>query len=1051
MSSTESLLQSRVISHQRARDAGRRADSAPSTGSEGAPSPDPVATPSSTFPALDGQGDSIQKQFLLNKLFPGKHAPLKIGRFLVLEQIGQGGMGTVYACYDDQLDRKVAVKILLSKLSTAEQGRARLLREAQAMARLSHPNIVTVLEVGAVDEQVYLAMEFLRGQTLDVWIAESPRSWVEIVDAFIQAGRGLAAAHRAGIIHRDFKPPNVLLTKDGLVKVLDFGLAKATDAARYEDLLASVPEGTEDSRTLLQPLTRTGALLGTPAYMSPEQHHGEPVTAASDQFSFCVALYLSLFGHFPFSTTSLDALRRDVANGVVAPMPTRTRVPGRVFKALRRGMAADPARRFPSMTALLTELTRDPAALPRRLAITTAVAGVVGVSSFAAAGLFAPALPESCPDAQAELASIWNPTRARAVESAIRATGLPYAAESWTTVEPQLTRFATAWGAMRNEACQTHAEERQSDQLFDLRTACLDQRRASFAGLVDILAATDKATLDSAVQAVGRLPSLANCADSEALTAAIAPPESPAARAQVQDLRERLARAQVEEHAGRYAPGLQVADEVVTEARSLGYKPLLAEALLRKGSLQAAAGADQAAAETLGLALLSGVTAQHTTVVAQASSKQLWVRGHRLGRPAQALEQAPLATAFNQLVERDDELYPEFLDNLGYVQFVAKDLPEAHRSLLAALARLEGGGRGESALALKVLSDLAYLTMDGLDDYKEALGFSRRAVALSKSLHGEHHPAHLRHATTLANILLAAGRPVEARALLRPFERDLDKIADVRLQAYVLILLGFVARDERDLAAARRYFGAALQLAPEHSEESLAATLELGQLLARMGGVDDEAAIRTYFDDILVSVERRFGPGDFRNGLARRYYSQALCAIGRTDAVEQQLAEHLRAAGASGATERDLGLERARLRTLLGVEYHELGDLDAAQQQLTQALADLERLGRTQVPDGAAVLHHLGEIAASRGRFDEAVALLRRAEAVYAALAEPDYGPLALTRFALARALTGAAAVAPAEARALAVASVAVLRAKGPAFAPELRATEPWMTAHIGP
>ena len=202
-------------------------------------------------------------------IIPAMPLLARIGRFTVLAGLGEGGMGIVYSAYDDQLDRKVAVKVLRGDTMRRDpQARERLLREAQAMARVSHPNIVTVHEVGAQDGEIFIAMEFIRGHSLGGWLQLSPRSWREVIGALLQAGRGLAAAHAAGLIHRDFKPANVLVATDGVVKVLDFGLARAVDSPSPEAL---APLRTTNSTSLDTALTRTGTVLGTPAYMAPER------------------------------------------------------------------------------------------------------------------------------------------------------------------------------------------------------------------------------------------------------------------------------------------------------------------------------------------------------------------------------------------------------------------------------------------------------------------------------------------------------------------------------------------------------------------------------------------------------------------------------------------------------------------------------------------------------------------------------------------------------------------------------------------------------------
>ncbi|WP_434417465.1 protein kinase domain-containing protein [Nannocystis pusilla] len=322
-----------------------------------------------------GLGDPFEKQLLKRSLLPSRSEPVRIGRFTVVRRIGQGGMGTVYACYDEKLDRKVAVKVLhLGAVRERDTATPRLLREAQAMARMSHPNIVTVLEVGESAGTVYVAMEFVKGKSLETWCEQQPRTWREIVATYVQAGRGLAAAHAAGIIHRDFKPQNVMIGDDGQVKVLDFGLARATGEAVQDTAPADAPAPA--STSLLLSLTRTGVRLGTPAYMSPEQYRGETVTSATDQFSFCVSLYRSLYGEFPFPMRSLDELQAAVLGGRVAPPPGDSEVPQRLSRVLLRGLKTDPAQRFGSMAELLAALEHDPLKKYRLAAVATAVAVV---------------------------------------------------------------------------------------------------------------------------------------------------------------------------------------------------------------------------------------------------------------------------------------------------------------------------------------------------------------------------------------------------------------------------------------------------------------------------------------------------------------------------------------------------------------------------------------------------------------------------------------------------------------------------------------------------
>ncbi len=308
-----------------------------------------------------------------------------VGRYVVLQMVGAGGMGIVYAAYDPELDRKVALKLLRgdSRSSETTTGRTRLQREAQAMARLQHPNVIAVHDVGTFRDRVFVAMEFVEGQTLTRWLSPR-RSAKEVLDQFLLAGEGLVAAHAAGLVHRDFKPDNVLVGDDGRVRVMDFGLARpAGEWVPVGDV--AVTDQTSDSSVshdaFATPLTRTGALMGTPAYMAPEQHVGLAADARSDQFSYCVALYEGLYGERPFRGDSLAALAFDVTQGKVGPARAGPQVPGWVRRVLLRGLAVEPEKRWPGMDALLAALRADPREKRRRwfaaAAVTALVAGGV--------------------------------------------------------------------------------------------------------------------------------------------------------------------------------------------------------------------------------------------------------------------------------------------------------------------------------------------------------------------------------------------------------------------------------------------------------------------------------------------------------------------------------------------------------------------------------------------------------------------------------------------------------------------------------------------------
>lgn len=306
----------------------------------------------------------------------------KIGRFIVTGELGSGGMGVVYSAHDRELDRRVALKVLRAAAATDEE-RMRMLREGQAMARVTHPNVITVYEVGVEGNLVFLAEELLDAGTLGSWLDKQPRGEQDIIAKFIAAGHGLAAAHKAGLVHRDFKPDNVLLGKDGRVRVSDFGLARALgpDDEVPAATRANMARAQMDlSRSPMSPLTRTGAVMGTPMFMAPEQHLGERADERSDQFAFCVALYRALYGDWPFPGKTSVALADAVIAGRMQKPPKQ--IAARLRKILLRGLATKPEDRYPSMDALLADLSASPSKRGRTLVFATLGAAVIAGGIF---------------------------------------------------------------------------------------------------------------------------------------------------------------------------------------------------------------------------------------------------------------------------------------------------------------------------------------------------------------------------------------------------------------------------------------------------------------------------------------------------------------------------------------------------------------------------------------------------------------------------------------------------------------------------------------------
>ncbi len=363
----------------------------------------------------------------------------RVGRYIVLEAVGAGAMGTVYAALDPELDRRVALKVLRSR-ATTEELRARLLREAKAMARIIHPDVITVYDVGTRGKQLFVAMEFVKGGTLRGWSAPA-RGWRTVLEKYIRAGRGLAFAHAAGVVHRDFKPDNVLVGDDERVRVTDFGLARAVEDDA--NALRSFPsaEGAPIDATL----TRTGAIVGTPAYMAPEQICGAPASPASDMFSFSVALYEALYGERPFAGANLAALYAAASEGAVRPAPATSSVPRRLRRVVLRGLRAAPEERYANMAALLDALEAAVRFRASRLVAIGAALALVAALGVWAARAAATSSPLAEGSSRAEAAPVSAPlpaapTASAAEDDALPAPGAPAPAPAPARVEPASRR-----------------------------------------------------------------------------------------------------------------------------------------------------------------------------------------------------------------------------------------------------------------------------------------------------------------------------------------------------------------------------------------------------------------------------------------------------------------------------------------------------------------------------------------------------------------------------------------------------------------------------------
>ena len=947
----------------------------------------PLANTQLVGPRLQfGPEHDLRRRKVEAALFGGSElAPF--GHYRLLDHIGEGAMGSVYSAYDEHLERKIAIKLIrASRLDSADL-RERTLREARALARLSHPNVVHVYEVGEIQGQLFVAMEFLGGPSLGAWLdVEGRRGWPETLRIFCQAGDGLAAAHAQGIIHRDFKPHNAMFGSDGWVRVLDFGLA------RFD-----APEQSGDAATRLDDpnldLTISGVVMGTPAYMAPEQITMRQVSAQSDQFSFCVALFEALYGYRPFGGENIGALFEDLTAGRVAARPRDTDVPRWLHAVLLRGLSVDPQARWPSMHELLAALRRDPRVRRRRVATGLLLLAFTSALGFAVAWPDEPA-PDVCAGAGEEATEIWGETRAAEVRTLVHERHGTRADELLAIVEPQLDRYATAWSEMRAEACRAHADGQQSSNIFDLRTACLDRRLASLDALVEMLAGASAEQLDGIALAASGLPMLERCADTASLLAELAPPEQAQTRARVQTHREALARALVHEDAGQLQLGLELVAAVLADTEALEYQPLLAEAWLRKGCLEM--GADVVEAErSLSQALWTAVAIDHAAVAAEASSKRGYLHGPVLGKHQRALDDLPMLAALNKRVEDDVGLYTEYLNNVGTIHLTADDWPEARRWFEQARDIRVARAHPMDWRGLSTLLNLGAVALWS-GRYLDADQIIRDVARESQTVIPSTHDLHIRFAIARSEALEGAGRP---RAAIAEIRRCLDNVAGPEspphLRAYLLEALGRIERDTGDLAKSRDYLNAALALTPV---DTLAAWILTSELMLIAALENDASEVETYHQQLAKPLEDQ--PPAIRARLMGSY-GRALHQLGtpREAVATLEKAQSL-VIDSTGVSEQSMS---ASLSYSLGRAYRKLGEHEAAERELLRSHAKFSEL----YPDAdgvmvADILFELGKLEIDRERWDEARVVLEQSISAYLESAESDFKPLLRAREALA-------------------------------------------------
>jgi eukaryotic-like serine/threonine-protein kinase len=927
----------------------------------------------------------------------------RVGRHIVIGRLGAGGMGTVYAAYDTTLDRKIALKFI-SGSHVDPAAAARLVGEATAMARLSHPNVVTVHDVGMMDGHPFLAMEYVEGQTLGEWRRAAPRSVRQVLDVMAAVARGLEAAHAAGIVHRDVKPHNILVA-GSRVLVTDFGL--------------SVRVGGGEA----------GAVAGTPGYMAPEQFRGEAATRATDVFGFSVTLYEMLYDRLPFQGGSMSRIAAAVMAGQVQPPPAgASRVPGRVHRLVLAGLAVDPAARPANMGAIAEALLADPARRARRAGAGAIAAGAV-VAAFWGGGYLKTDPERRCQAGAAVIDGAWGEPRRQALERRYRAAGKE---STGAAVARRLADYAGAWRSMYGATCTAaYADRRISGELLDLRLQCLTGHRATFEAL---LAATDTATPAQLVKVAGApLPPVAECDLTERPSTRPLPAD-PAVRQRVAEVTARLGQADAQNLLGDQARARRLATDAVAAARKLAYEPLLARALMVLAAVErraATVAAEQPAPPPAATAVAAGGAPatgperavkllQEAVAMAETgrddalraeAARELAVAHRDGGRPPEAGRWAKLASSMVTRIG-DPPTYRAALDQVqGRLHLDAGDRKRARASFERALA-LRRRVLGPRALeTVASASDLCRVE----EDRARRAACLRQAITEASAVVGARHPEVALLGVELAAALRDDARTrAEACAVLKDglaiFEGALDP-GDTAVIAAIDRLAVCLADEGKNEEALKLYLDAG-QRAAAASGPRGDLRQSFGAFLASHGDLD--GAVRE-LRGAATDREALHGPAHETALASHLAAAEALRAAGRLREALDEIDATLAAVEKGGAT----APSYLALHELRGDLLRKSNRLPDATRAYEQALALHEKLGTPESARKPALLA-LGALERQSGRLDPAITHLEKAVALHPAGETPRAH--AQATFELAQALASARGRAGAAARACALA-----------------------------
>jgi eukaryotic-like serine/threonine-protein kinase len=762
-----------------------------------------------------------------------------IGRYVIGDEVGRGAMGVVYAARDPELDRRIAIKVLHERDHDPVGARNRMLREAQAMARLSHPNVVTVHEVGTIDGRVFVAMELVRGLTLREWAAEE-RSVADVCDVMEAVGRGLSAAHAAGVVHRDVKPENVIVGADGRVRVGDFGLAG--------------PGASEGEPSRSREIT---GVAGTPAYMAPEVLRGERADARSDQFAYAVTFWEALHGERPFGGRSWKELLAAIEQGKT--LPGRRPGPAWLDTILRRALSPRGEDRHPTMDDLLGAIAvrRQRRAWRWAGAAAAAVAASALTWGVGAVAHRDPAVP-MCDGGTARIAVVWNEGARNRMRTAFAGLDAPDSNAVAERTIRAIDSWSVAWAGADDAACRGKLAPVTTPGEHAARTRCLERWRTDLAALVRRLETADREAAHHAIEAVGSLPSPIEC-QTLAEGAADPMPSDPAARAEIDSISAALADVRAGLSLGDGRAIVDTAAALAIRSETAGHPPTIGDARRAHASALRAAGRLPEADEAALASLWASERGHDALGVARAWLDLSILSGER--RDLRAAEdrlrhaEAGLSRAGNP-----ERWLAELEGVRGLVEYNRGRLEEAETWTKRSLERRRALAHGDDVFTARATSALGSIlrARGRLDD---ALTLHEEALAVDRAALGNTHPDVARDLHNVAGVLrlrndLAAAlvRYREALAIERAALGEAHPAAGVTHNSIGLVLL---TQGRLDEATTELEAALAILRAADHGDRALAMH-NLGLVAQRRG--DHVAALR-WFDQAMSVYRATVGEG----------------------------------------------------------------------------------------------------------------------------------------------------------------------------------------------